>query len=118
MNIKKLIWGMTLAASSLIAPQELDAQTIIYRAHTYIDAINGRWQFQAWWRIRMMVENTGTGIGGFYFYCINTDEVMEGNLRAGEFTSKVFENRNGGTWYFTANTTGNSSGLYAAVVDE
>ena len=90
-----------------------------YRAIALLKQLNGEWNFQAWWKIKMVVANgLEDSEAQFYLYCLNTDESMEGKLKYNETMEKLFENRLGGTWRFNVSTTGQDSGLIGAVYDD
>ena len=118
MNLKRIFLIPALLGSSCIfssyeaAPSEEPRHIVLLRN------LNGEWNFQAWWKIEIVVVNAiDEGIGEFRLYCLNTDDIMEGRLKYNGVMIQDFENRLGGTWSFNVSTSGQDSGLAAGVYD-
>lgn len=118
MTLRNFILPGVLVSGIIMGSLSLSAAKNYEPVGTYLNAVMGTWEFQSWWRIRIGVENIGGARGGFRLYCLNTDEVMEGNLVPGASMFQPFVNERGGLWRFNVNTNGSGSGLYAVAFED
>lgn len=117
MSIKRFILVIVIVTMAIVLPTKAHPEGV--RSYGFLNSFCGRWEFQAWWKMTILIENqASSGVGDFYLFCTNTDDIMEGRLSAGVVAQKSFENERGGVWKFNVNTAGVSGGLFAVAVDD
>lgn len=117
MSIKRFILVIVIVTMAIVLPTKAHPEGV--RSYGFLNSFGGRWEFQAWWKMTILIENqASSGVGDFYLFCTNTDDIMEGRLSAGVVAQRSFENRSGGVWKFNVNTAGVSGGLFAVAVDD